>query len=170
MKAASRESEVKVQTTQQTALQESEAKMQSTLQATHDRIDARFRNQQRHHDEGMQALYDQMTTFRQGGQQPFTRWEGETPEHNSEETSWSQVPTSARTGTRERTTCSEWARGSRRSLEGPRRDHYGRTKNYHSMPFEEVPPPPLREDLKEHIGGFHPFTAKVMNVKLPSKW
>jgi len=38
------------------------------------------------------------------------------------------------------------------------------------MPFEEVPPPPLREDLKEHIGGFHPFTPSVMRAKLPSKW
>jgi len=38
------------------------------------------------------------------------------------------------------------------------------------MPFGEVPPPPLREDLKEHIGGFHPFTTEVMSVRLPSKW
>jgi len=38
------------------------------------------------------------------------------------------------------------------------------------MPFEEVPPPPLREDLKEHNGGFCPFTPSAMRAKLPSKW
>jgi len=63
IKAALRESEVKVQNALQTALQESKANVQNTLKAAHDRIDARFRNQQRHHDEDMHTLYDRMTTF-----------------------------------------------------------------------------------------------------------
>ena len=67
MKATLRESEIKVQSALQTALQESEANMQHTLQAAHDKIDARFHNQQRHHDEDIRALYDQITTLRQDG-------------------------------------------------------------------------------------------------------
>jgi len=58
MKAALQESEVKVQNALQTVLQESETNVQNTLQAAHDRIDAQFCNQQRHHDEEMRALYD----------------------------------------------------------------------------------------------------------------
>jgi len=38
------------------------------------------------------------------------------------------------------------------------------------MSFKEVPPPPLRDDLKEHIGDFHPFTPEVMKARLFSKW
>jgi len=71
MKAALRESEVKVQTALQATLQENEANVQKTIRAANDRIDARFRNQQRHHDEDMRALYDQMTTFQRGGDDRF---------------------------------------------------------------------------------------------------
>jgi len=73
MKAVLRESEVMVQNALQTALQESEANVQNTLQAAHDTIDARFRNQQRHYDEDMRALYDQIASF-QRGEHNHSRW------------------------------------------------------------------------------------------------
>jgi len=38
------------------------------------------------------------------------------------------------------------------------------------MPFGEMQPPPLRDDMKAHISGFHPFMPEVMQVRLPSKW
>jgi len=62
---------VKVQNALQTALQKSETNVQNTLQPAHDKIDARFRNQQRHHDKDMCVLYDQMTTFRREGRGHF---------------------------------------------------------------------------------------------------
>ena len=51
------------------ALHESEAKVQNTLHVAQERIDARFQNQQRHHDEDMHALYDQIVAFQQEGDQ-----------------------------------------------------------------------------------------------------
>jgi len=116
MKATLRESEIKVQSALQTALQESEANMQHTLQAAHDKIDARFHNQQRHHDEDIRALYDQITTLRQDGWYSSTQWEGETPEESSEETPWSQVSSASRTSTGGRTPRSEPESGPRRYL------------------------------------------------------
>jgi len=88
---------------------------------------------------------------------------------------WNQVPTASRTGTGDRTPRPERESDPRRYSKRSRSEEQGRTRhhrprNYHIMSFEEVPPPPLREDLKEHIGGFHPFTSEVMKARLPSKW
>jgi len=116
----------------------------------------------------MRALYDQMTALHQDGQYSSTPWGSETPEESSEETPWTQVPSASRTSTNGHTPRSVSEEGPNRRTEEWSR--LPRMRNYHSMPFEEVTPPPLREDLREHIGGFHPFTPEVMRAKLPSKW
>jgi len=64
----------------------------------------------------------------------------------------------------------ERVRGSRKRSEDRERSRDHPPRNCHSMPFNKLLPPPLREDLKTHISGFHPFTPKVMRARLPSKW
>ena len=116
----------------------------------------------------MHTLYDRITTFRGGSGQssrspypnPSTKWNGETSARSSDESSGSKILTksqmtehvhSSRTGrTRESSRC--------------------HSRNYHSTPFNKIPSPPLRDELREHISGFHPFTAEVMMAWLPSKW
>jgi len=155
--------------------------VQNTLQEAQDRIDARIRNQQRHHDEDMRALYDRMTTFRgEGGQSsrsphpnPSTQWNGETSEGSSDESSGSRVPTRSRPTKRTRslTTRSQATEHARSLRTGRTRETSRRhSQHHHSTPFDEIPPPPLGDELREHISGFHPFTAEVMMARLPSRW
>jgi len=55
--------------------------VQNTLQEAHDRIDAPIRNQQRHHDKDMRALYDRMTTFGGEGSNHLKAL-AQTPQHS----------------------------------------------------------------------------------------
>jgi len=168
VKAVLKETEVKVQNALQVALQENETQVQNTLQEAHDRIDAQIRNQQRHHDKDMRPFYDRMTTFRRGRGQlsrsphpnPSTQWNGETSAGSFDESAGSIIPT--------RSQVTEHARSSRtgRTWESSKRH----SRHYHNNPFDEIPPPPLGDELREHISGFHPFMAEVMMARLLSKW
>jgi len=109
-----------------------------------------------------------MTTFRGGRGQssrspdpnPSTQWNEETFAGSFDESSGSRIST--------RSQATEHARSSRtgRTRESSRRH----SRHYHSTPFDEIPPPPLWDELREHISGFHPFIGEVMMARLPSKW
>jgi len=60
-------------------------------------------------------------------------------------------------------------RGSRTRSETRGQGFQDPPRNFQSMPFDEVLPPLLEEDLKDHIGGFNPFNPEVMRAQLPSK-
>jgi len=56
-----------------TTLHESEVKVQNTINTAHELMDARIRNQHKHHEEDMRTLHDQMLAFQRG---PFEDTDG----------------------------------------------------------------------------------------------
>jgi len=79
---------------------------------------------------------------------------------SSKELTWSRVSTSSRMTTEAQASRSERVRGSWTRSEAQGGVRQDSPRNFQNMPFGEVPPPVLGEDLKAHIGGFHPFTPE----------
>ena len=95
----------------------------------------------------------------------YPYWDGCTSEESSEGTStWSQTPSESQPSRFER------GRNSRTNLGDRGRGPRDPPRYYHHMPFGEIPPPLLRNDMKAHISRFLPLTPEVMQVRLLSKW